>query len=62
MKKVAILAANGKSGSLITKEALKRGYDVSAFVRSGVNADAKTVIKDIFELESADLYGFDYII
>lgn len=62
MKKVAVLAANGKSGSLITKEALKQGYDVTAFVRKGVNADAKTIIKDIFELESADLYGFDYII
>ena len=56
MKKVAILAANGKSGSLITKEALKQGYDVTAFVRKGVNADAKTILSG--SMERADTLVF----
>ncbi|ELJ1596105.1 FMN reductase [Campylobacter upsaliensis] len=35
MKQVAILAANGKTGRLLVKEALLQGASVCAFVRSG---------------------------
>ena len=65
--KIAVLAASGKAGSLITKEALARGHEVSAFV-----GDAKKLIlqethlsiiqKDIFALDSRDLQGFYAVI
>ena len=32
---IAVVAANGKAGQLIVKEALERGHDVTVFVRSG---------------------------
>ena len=65
---IAVLAATGKAGRLITLEALNRGHSVSAFVRSASKAKdleqkgAKVVQKDIFALTSADLQGFDVII
>ena len=65
---IAILAATGKAGRLITLEALSRGHSVSAFVRSESKANdlakagAKVIQKDIFKLESRDLSGFDIII
>lgn len=65
---IAVLAATGKAGKLITLEALKRGHNVSAFVRNATKAKnleqkgAKIVQKDIFALESKDLVGFDVII
>ena len=65
---VAILAATGKAGRLITLEALNRGHSVTAFVRSADKAKdladkgAKVVQKDIFALESSDLAGFDAVI
>ncbi|MFC2572288.1 MAG: NAD(P)-dependent oxidoreductase [Campylobacter sp.] len=64
MKKVAIIGANGKSGSALVAEALKQGYDVTAIVRNKEykNDDVKVVHKDIFELTKADLAGFDAVI
>lgn len=41
--KLAIICANGKAGRLITKEALERGHDVTAFVR-GENRSAFSAI------------------
>lgn len=62
--KIAVLAAKGKAGSAIVKEAVNAGFEVSAFARSEVNFDKRVhcVIKDIFTLNSADLQGFDVII
>ena len=62
--KVAIIGANGKSGSNLVQEALKQGYDVTAIVRSKEykNGDVKVVYKDVFELSKADLEGFDAVI
>ncbi|WP_330869560.1 NmrA family NAD(P)-binding protein, partial [Streptococcus suis] len=31
--KIAVVAANGKAGSLIVKEAVARGFEVTAIVR-----------------------------
>ena len=61
--KLAIICANGKAGQLITKEALERGHDVTAFVR-GENRSAakKAVVKDLFELTKEDLSGYDAVI
>lgn len=64
--KIAVLAAGGKSGSLITKEALGHGFNVSAFVRNAnkdlESSGAKVIQKDIFALQNSDLEGFDIII
>ena len=63
MKKIAVVAANGKAGQLIVKEAAGRGMDVTAFVR-GENRTAaeKAVVKDIMDIEAADLAGFDAVV
>lgn len=61
--KVAVICANGKAGRLITKEAVDRGLDVTAIVRSkNENATTKVIQKDLFDLTVDDLRGFDVII
>ena len=61
--KMAVVCANGKAGKLIVKEAVERGLDVTAIVR-GENRSAakKALIKDLFDLTSADLKGFDVVV
>ncbi|MGN0800272.1 MAG: NAD(P)-dependent oxidoreductase [Christensenellales bacterium] len=61
--KLAVVCANGKAGTLIVKEAVKRGMDVTAVVR-GENRTAagKTLKKDLYELKAEDLKGFDAVI
>lgn len=60
--KIAVAAANGKEGKLIVEEALKRGMDVTAIVRSENKTAAKKVIqKDIMDLTREDLEGFDVV-
>lgn len=62
-KSIAVVAANGRSGQLIVKEALERGHDVTVFVRSENRTPAKkAVIKDIMELTAQDLEGFDAVV
>lgn len=61
--KVGIIGANGKSGSLIAKEALERGLDVTAIVRNSNKVSGLPVIeKDIMSLTYEDLKGFDVVI
>ena len=61
--KIAVVCANGKAGQLITKEALERGLDVTAIVREENRSAAKQVIlKDILDLQAADLAGFDVVV
>jgi len=63
MKKIAVVAANGKAGKLIVKEAVERGMDVTAIVRSeNQTATEKTVQKDIMDLAAEDLAGFDAVV
>ncbi|MBO4620034.1 MAG: NAD(P)H-binding protein [Victivallales bacterium] len=61
--KIAVVCANGKAGSLIVKEAVGRGLDVTAIVR-GENRSAatKTISKDLMDLAKDDLAGFDVVI
>ena len=61
--KIAVVCANGKAGKLIVEEAVNRGHDVTAVVR-GENRSAapKAIIKDLFDLEAADLAGFDVVV
>lgn len=62
-KKIAVVAANGKAGRLVVKEAVERGMDATAFVRSeNTTATQKTVVKDIMDLNAQDLAGFDAVV
>ncbi|OSQ26343.1 dihydrodipicolinate reductase [Campylobacter concisus] len=62
--KIAIIGANGKSGTNLVNEALKQGYDVTAIVRNKEykNEGVKVVYKDVLELTKADLAGFNAVI
>lgn len=63
--KLAVLGANGKSGSFVVKEALSKGLDVTAFVRNSsanVPSGATIIKKDIFALQVSDLKGFDVVV
>lgn len=61
--KVAVVCANGRAGRLITKEAVNRGFDVTAFVR-GENQSAapNSVNMDILDIKAADLNGYDAVV
>lgn len=61
--KVAVVAANGKAGKLIVEEAVNRGMDVTAIVRGeNQTAAASTIVKDLFDLTTEDLEGFDVVV
>ena len=62
-KMIAVVAANGKVGQLIVREAVERGNDVTAFVRSENRTVAENVVvKDIMDLTPKDLVGFDAVV
>lgn len=62
-KKVAVIAANGKVGKLVVAEAVKRGFDVTAFGRHENNTVAPHFVKkDLFDLTQADLQDFDVVV
>ena len=61
--KIAVLAANGKLGSLIVREAVERGNDVTAIAREENKTVAKNFIKkDILDLTENDLKDYDVVI
>lgn len=63
--KIGIIAATGKAGSLIAKEAYDRGMDVTAIVRnkSKVDTDKYAVMKrDIFDITADDVRNFDAVV
>lgn len=61
--KIAVVCANGKAGKLITKEAVDRGFDVTAIVRGeNQSAASKSITKDILDIKAADLDGFDVVV
>ena len=63
MKKIAVVCANGHAGQLIVKEAVDRGMDVTAIVRSENRSVAQHVlVKDAFDLTAADLAGYDAVV
>lgn len=60
---LAVVCANGRVGTLVVKEAVNRGLDVTAVVREENKTVAKNVIqKDLFDLTAADLDGFDVVV
>ena len=61
--KIAVVAANGKAGKLIVEEAVKRGHDVTAVVRSANKTIAQNaIVKDLYDRTAGDLAGFDAVI
>lgn len=63
--KIAVIGANGKAGSLIVKEALERGHEVTAVVRDSSkvnNTQIKILEKDLFDLTYDDLKENDAVI
>lgn len=61
--KIAVLGANGKAGSLIVKEAVERGHDVTAVIRGENKSLAKKKIaKDLLKLTKEELAGFDAVV
>lgn len=61
--KIAVVCANGNAGKLIVKEAVDRGHDVTAVVRGENQTVAQhTLVKDLFDLTSEDLAGFDAVV
>lgn len=61
--KIAVVAANGHAGKLITNTAVARGLDVTAIVRHENKTDAHHVLqKDLFDLTAADVADFDVVV
>lgn len=63
--KIAIIGANGKAGSLLVKEALDRGHEVTAVVRDSskiADTQVKILEKDLFDLTYDDLKENDAVI
>ncbi|MFM1654613.1 NAD(P)-dependent oxidoreductase [Brevibacillus sp. B_LB10_24] len=63
--KVAVIGATGKAGSLITKEAVERGHEVTAIVRNAsklTEQHAAVLEKDVFDLTADDLKAFDVVV
>lgn len=63
--KIGIIAASGKAGSAILKEAVSRGHEVTAFVRDAAKIQengVKVVQKDAFQLTAEDVAGLDAVV
>ena len=64
--KIAVIGATGKSGSLIARELLRRGHEVTAVVRPGsekkLSQPYPMIQKDLFDLTTQDLSPFDEVI
>ena len=63
--KIAVIGASGKAGNLILKEAVNRGHQVTAIVRSAnktSNKQVEVIEKNIFDIQSSDIQGFDVIV
>lgn len=63
-KKIAVVAAGGRVSRQVISEAVRRGFDVTAFGRKTENmTDAQHYVqKDILDLTAADLAGFDAVV
>ena len=64
MKKIAVVAADGRVSRQVIREAVSRGMDVTAFGRKDENiTEAQHYVKkDIFDLTKEDLEGFDAVV
>lgn len=64
MKNVAIVGANGNAGANLVREALAKGYKVTAIVRNKEykNNDVRVIYKDILSIDKSDLLDQDVVI
>ncbi|MGF1982560.1 NAD(P)-dependent oxidoreductase [Lactococcus taiwanensis] len=65
MKKIAVIGASGKVGTLVFQKAMAKGFEVTAYVRQASRLKtevSKVVEKDLFDLQLSDLEGFDAIV
>lgn len=63
MKKIAVVAANGRVAKKVIEEAVNRGFEVTGFGRKSNDTKAqKYVQKDIFDLKKDDLKSFDAVV
>lgn len=63
--KIGIIGASGKAGDFILKEALNRGYDVTAIVRNAAKIqddNVQVLEKSIFDLNESDLKQYDVVV
>ncbi|MBT2617620.1 MULTISPECIES: NAD(P)-dependent oxidoreductase [unclassified Bacillus (in: firmicutes)] len=63
--KIGIIGASGKAGSLILKEALTRGHEVTAIVRDEARVQiqgASVLEKDVFDMKAEDIKEFDVVV
>ncbi|AKP67524.1 NAD(P)-dependent oxidoreductase [Companilactobacillus ginsenosidimutans] len=61
--KIAVIGANGKQGSMIVKEAVGRGIDVTSIVRDASKAQTeKYIVKDVYDLTKDDIKSFDAVV
>ena len=63
--KIGIIAARGKAGRLIAKEAFDRGMDVTAIVRKKDNVDIEkyaVIERDIMDITVDDVKNFDAVV
>lgn len=62
--KVGVIAASGKAGSNILREALLRNHEAIAIVKNKatLKEPVSTIEKDLFDLTSSDVESFDYLI
>ncbi len=62
--KIGVIGATGKAGQKIVEEALQRGHEVTAIVRSAskVKEDIKVIEKDVLNLTQQDVQHFDVVV
>lgn len=62
--KIAVIGATGKAGQKIVEEAVQRGHEVTAIVRSAakVTAAIPVIEKDVFDVTQEDVKGFDVVV
>ncbi|MQS75274.1 NAD(P)-dependent oxidoreductase [Companilactobacillus halodurans] len=61
--KIAVIGANGKEGSLIVKEAVARGLDVTSIVRAAKKSPTdKYLVRDVYDLKAEDVKDFDVLV
>ena len=54
MKKIAVIGASGKVGTLVSRKAMAKGFEVTAYVRQASRLKtevSKVVEKDLFDLQ-----------
>ncbi len=62
--KIAVIGATGKAGQKIVEEAVQRGHEVTAIVRSAakVTTAIPVIEKDVFQLTQNDVKDFDSVV